>query len=516
MKKTSIELFELIHSLTMAEKKYFKMFSSMKGGDKNYLKLYDAMEKQHRYNEDAIRTAYSGQKFLRQLFATKNRLYNNILRSLENYHSGADVNLHSQLRKAGILLRKGLTAHALKLLKTTKAIAYQHEQWELLMEILDMERIPYATLDTLKIPRLNEESKAVLQKLSNINDYQAIHHKMIQRIQEAGPMRTKKELSRIEKLMQHPLLRNSKQASCTEAKAYYYEIWSLCYFFKRDFIKGLETAKEQCDFLETHFHQLKDPEKKHLFALNISTIFMGHLLSAKRHFDKKQKIDIRSGKYGEREDVLQKIRSYPIIPSLLKAEYWTHSYINELNGYRMEGAFEKVFPALKAIDENHILLNQAASVTKNNLYYNIAYMLFGAGSYNEALRWIIKIIDHPIELRKDTQALAHILYLLINYELHKDEQMLDSLERRTRHFLSTRHRIFKVEKALMHCLRQIMGKPVSRKERTLAFQELKTTLLKLMKNPMEKAAIDEFDFLSWVESKIQNKTFAEVVREKAK
>ncbi|MBI4946422.1 MAG: hypothetical protein HY840_08480, partial [Bacteroidetes bacterium] len=51
--------------------------------------------------------------------------------------------------------------------------------------------------------------------------------------------------------------------------------------------------------------------------------------------------------------------------------------------------------------------------------------------------------------------------------------------------------------------------------RSAAFQELKTSLLKLMKNPMEKATMEEFDFMSWVESKIQNKTFAEVVRQKA-
>ncbi|MBI4946997.1 MAG: hypothetical protein HY840_11430 [Bacteroidetes bacterium] len=61
-----------------------------------------------------------------------------------------------------------------------------------------------------------------------------------------------------------------------------------------------------------------------------------------------------------------------------------------------------------------------------------------------------------------------------------------------------------------------MGKSIDRKKRSAAFQELKTNLLKLMKDPMEKAVMEEFDFLSWVESKIQNKTFAEVVREKAK
>ncbi|MBI4946760.1 MAG: hypothetical protein HY840_10220 [Bacteroidetes bacterium] len=503
MKKTGVELFELIHSLSMAEKKYFKMFSSLQSGDKNYLKLYDAIEKQRSYDEGAIRTAYSGQKFLRQLFATKNRLYNNILRTLEIYHSSAEVNLHSQLSKAKILLRKELTAQGLKLLKNVKSIAYHHEQWELLMEVLVMERSPYTEVELLKMPHMNEEVEAVLQKLSNIHDYRKIYHQITYQINEVQSIRTRKEQSFIAKLMRHPLLRNSKQATCTEAKTCYYEIMSRYYLFKRDFIKGYETSKEQCDFIEAHLHQLSDPDKRYLFALNSSVSFLAYLFT-------------RSDKYGkEMQEALQKIRAYPI-DSSVKSTFWTYSYINELNAFMLMGDFEKVFPALKAIEGNEDMVTQTPAIARFNLYYNIAYLLFGTGSYKEASRWLKKIIDQPSELRKDTQASAYILYLLVHYELHKDEELLDSLQRSAMHFLSTRQRIFKVEESLMHCLQQIMGKSISRKKRSTALLEFKTSLLKLMKNPKEKAAMENLDFLSWVESKIQHKTFGEVVKEKAK
>ncbi|MBI4945971.1 MAG: hypothetical protein HY840_06180 [Bacteroidetes bacterium] len=505
MKKAGAELFELIHSLGKAEKRYFRMFSSsMQGGNKSYLKLYDAMEKQGAYNEVAIRSACRGHDFLKHLSVTNSRLYNTILRTLENYHRGADINLHNQLRKAEILLGKGLTAHALKLLKTAKAIAYEQEQWELLMKLLIMERIPYAATNLPKMLHLNEEMEVVLKKLNNINDYRKIHHRMIQMGHEVGPMRTSKELLLIKQLMRHPLVRDSNQASCAESKAYYYEIWSLYYRFKRDPAKGYAISKEQCDFIETHLHRLRDPEKRYLFALNISVIFMGYLLSVNR------------GLYGEMQKALQKIRSYPIASPAVKATFWGNSYVNELNAFMRIGDFAKIFPALKEIEENKDLLNQVPAVNKINLHYNIAYLLFGAGSYNEALHWVRKIIDQPINiLRQDTQAFARILNLLLHYELHKDEELLDSLKRSTLHFLSTRHRLFKVEEALMHCLHQVTGKTISGKKHRDAFRELKISLLKLMKDQMEKAALEDFDFLSWVESKIENKTFAEVVRQKA-
>ncbi|MBI4946207.1 MAG: hypothetical protein HY840_07375 [Bacteroidetes bacterium] len=505
MKKTSTSIFDLIHSLSMAEKKYFKMLSSLKGGDKNYLVLYDVIEKQNRYDEGAIRNTCRGQKFLRHLSVAKRRLHNSILRSLENYHNSTDINLRSQISKAGILLDKGLTDQALKLLRAAKSIAYQHEHWELLMEILIMERIPYSAQELLKMSHLNEEIKTVLKKLNNIDDYRTLHYKITRKIHEAEPMRTKKEQVFITKLMRHPLLRNLKQASCAEAKATYYEVWSLYYFFKRDFIRGYELSKEQCKFIETHSHQLRDYGKRYLFGLNMSVIFIGYLLSVNHNL------------YEEMQILLNKIRAYPIASHSLKISYWSNSYINELNAFMRTGDFEKVFPVIKAIEANNDFLNKDPAVSPIILYYNIAYMLFGAGSYNKALFWTQKIVEQPEgAFRHDVYAAARILFLLIHYEIHKDAQLLKSLQRSTLYLLSKQNRLFKLEKALMNCLHQVMKVSIDKHERILAFHVLKTTLLKLMKDPLEKVAMEEFDFLSWVESKIQHKTFEDVVKEKSK
>ena len=48
-----------------------------------------------------------------------------------------------------------------------------------------------------------------------------------------------------------------------------------------------------------------------------------------------------------------------------------------------------------------------------------------------------------------------------------------------------------------------------------AFRDLKAELEEIFKNPFENKALDLFDFISWLESKIENRAFAEVVREKA-
>ncbi len=38
----------------------------------------------------------------------------------------------------------------------------------------------------------------------------------------------------------------------------------------------------------------------------------------------------------------------------------------------------------------------------------------------------------------------------------------------------------------------------------------------LAKEPFEAKFLDDFDFISWLESKIENRPFANIIREKAK
>lgn len=52
--KPSVELFNLIKSLTKSEKRYFKLTSTLQSGEKNYLRLFEAIENQKVYDEEEI------------------------------------------------------------------------------------------------------------------------------------------------------------------------------------------------------------------------------------------------------------------------------------------------------------------------------------------------------------------------------------------------------------------------------------------------------------------------------
>ena len=63
--KVNEALFDLIHSLTKSEKRYFKLMSSRHtiGDENNYIRLFDAIGKQSTYSEAELFSFFRGRHF---------------------------------------------------------------------------------------------------------------------------------------------------------------------------------------------------------------------------------------------------------------------------------------------------------------------------------------------------------------------------------------------------------------------------------------------------------------------
>ena len=111
---TSIKdnLFDLIQSLTKSEKRYFKLMSSRHtiGEVNNYILLFDYLDKMDVYDESIVFEHFKGEAFLNRFSITKKRLYDNILSTLDTYHSNSsiDAGLYRSLHAADILYGKSL------------------------------------------------------------------------------------------------------------------------------------------------------------------------------------------------------------------------------------------------------------------------------------------------------------------------------------------------------------------------------------------------------------------------
>jgi hypothetical protein len=138
-KKASPALFELINSMSKSEKRYFKLFASRHtiGEENNYIRIFDFIDSQESFDDEEIHHHFKGEAFLNKFSITKNRLYDQIMKSLDSFHSGAsiDAQIYKLLHGAQILYNKGLYDHTKRQLTSADKLAKKHNRNILIQEI---------------------------------------------------------------------------------------------------------------------------------------------------------------------------------------------------------------------------------------------------------------------------------------------------------------------------------------------------------------------------------------------
>ena len=173
-KEVQEPLFELIKSLSKSEKRYFKLHVSRhsSGGNNNYTLLFDYLDKIGQYSESEIIGYFKNEPFLNNFSITKRRLYDQIITSLNGYHStnSVDAQLYKMLQGATILYNKALYSQATKLLYSASKLAEKHERHSILLEIGQqqqrlVETKHYSSVKTEEVEELQNRSNIAIQQL---------------------------------------------------------------------------------------------------------------------------------------------------------------------------------------------------------------------------------------------------------------------------------------------------------------------------------------------------------------
>ena len=114
----SIVLYELVKSMTLSEKGYFKRIAKIHAdkNNKNYLKIYEVVEKSKTYDKNTLSNHFKGTTIEKYLSSEVNYLKEKILISLFNFNMNRTK--RNQIQK-GILIveslaTKGFQKEALK------------------------------------------------------------------------------------------------------------------------------------------------------------------------------------------------------------------------------------------------------------------------------------------------------------------------------------------------------------------------------------------------------------------
>lgn len=505
--KVTDDLFQLIKSLTQSEKRFFKVYASLhhiKGDDNKYFKLFNAIDKQKTYDEELIRDKFRNEKFLKQLFVVKNYLYHTILKSLRVYNSekSKQNELIDILKDVQALYDKSLFKQCRKFLSKAKKIAYDYEIQSQILAVLDWEKIlarksSYADIDEKEMIKIYDEHSETTKNLENINEYWKLTMKSFLLIKKHGDIRNKTELKKFNELIKHPLLQSEKRATTFLSKTFYLNIKGLYYITNKDYKNLLTYCLRLVEITEANPLLMK--EDNYIASLHNLLI-----------------VQIELKKYEDAMVTFKKLRGLETKSLSSQTRIFITTYDMELNLYLKTGEFEKGISLIPEIEEG--LKRFKGRINKESevmFAYNIGYIYFGLGNYDNTLKYINEIInDKELNIREDIQCFARILNLLVHFELGNYD-LIESIIKSTRRYLSNKNKLNKFELITLNYFGKLINANID-DDKMFIFSEWKKELNRISDDILEIKAYEYFDFMSWIEGKLGNKSFAEAVKERKK
>jgi hypothetical protein len=508
---SSDSLFRLVKSLNAHEKRYFKIYVSRHiSEDKTGSELlFDTIDSLEEYDENAVKQRLNGEAVAKSFSSSKGRLAELIMRSLDAFHSesSVDAQLRRELHYAELYFKKNLFDDCIKIVMNAKKTAYEYQRYNILLELFPWEK-KYLTMNSLTgkteedLNAILEEEKAILKILENESEYWNINSRFFLMLNKNGTLRDKNDLDKFNAIIDHPLMKSEKNAVSYLSKFFYLHIYASYYFAIGDYNNSYKFLKKHLELIEA-YPQILEQEPANYITVLMNIINSCHLLHKKDEIFK----------------YLKKIRGIskklPLNKrAFLEIKVFADTYNIELALDIEKGEFKKGMMLLPEIEEGlEQFKGKINKFQETILYYNLSIICFGAGEYSSALKWLNNILnDKNIEITHELYCFSKILNLIIHLELGNAE-LLPYIMRSTHRFLEQRKKLYKFESVFLDFIKKMSNYPDER-EIMNYYKELKIELEALANDHFERRAFDYFDFISWVESKINNKTFDKIVHQK--
>ncbi|MCC6690043.1 MAG: hypothetical protein IT235_00795 [Bacteroidia bacterium] len=506
----SSDLHQLIKSLSKTEKRYFTLNTLKKKEKKRnvFEILFKAIENQKEFNEDTLLTV--GNK-IPHLPMMKKRLFGMILKSMGTYHleNSLENKLRSTINKIEFLFHKGLNEPCAKLIKKAKKVAQENELWEQLIEVLNLESLLLAAYnksaqaDKLRL-KSNEDAHESLRQLKNRLDYLKLSIEITELGKERQAIRKKNEFKYIDSILASPLLKSEKTALSLKTKSTFYFLLSRGSQLKFRNKKAFLYAEKYIKF--------STPKKNPTLA-SILTYF--NSLAGYLH------LCLETRNYRGAESAVMKLKSIPLQFNIKGSDFLRSSIYSMSTGslfsiYLDTGQFNKALALVREVEENKAIIEKNLSApNKIVLNFYFFYTYFGLENYRSALAWLNNTINSIAKtgLREDLYSICKILILLVHYELGNLD-LISYIGKSAARKLRKRKELHQFESIMLNFFNKKLPEVNNDKVRIELFKALKVDLEKLNKHP-ERSVMRNFDLISWIDSKIERRSFAQVIMENA-
>lgn len=500
-------LYQLIKSLSKAEKRGFKIFATRTSSSTaKFIQLFDAIDKAKEYDEEIIYSKISDLKKV-QSSNLKAHLYKQILVSLRlNYVShNIDIQLREQIDYARILYDKGLYKQSLKILDKAKTLSYQNHRIILTTEILSFEKLIESQYITRSLRNradgLIEETEQTVESVNRYHCLSNLSLRLYGIYIKAGHVRNKRDFEITKNFFDNSLKQINLEGLNFFDELYLNVSYAWYSLIVQDFLMQYRYAQKWLELFQKNKNMLAIEPVWYLKGLHV----LLEALFILGHHEKHTKI----------VHLLKEFIDNPPIRSNENLETlgFQYYYTGVINSYFMAGRFSEgiaIVPTLEKeiakfqfrIDPHRILV----------FYYKIACLYFGAGKFKTAITYLNKIINYPDpRLREDIHCFSRILSLIAHFELG-NQSLVEYQLRSTYRFIRKMNDLNSVQEEILKFLRNLIS--VEPQYLKKEFIKLRNRLVEIRNQPYQRRAFLYLDIIGWLESKIEGKPVQNIIKQR--
>lgn len=412
----SSDLFDLIKSLSIQEKRYFKLFAkrySPNGQEKKYLQLFKAIEKQSLYDETSLKANLAGEISAASFGSWKRHLHSYVEQALREFHAGKDSVevVHELLRDAELMTRRGLWNRAHKKIAEAKKMATKLDDNLSLLKINESERRILLEFGKAGIAEemaaLLDQAVKFMQRLQEEQALAALFDDICLLIRLEFDPRSKLVASSLPRLMGDPRLAPDVALSGFKARRYYHQARAFLFHLSGDRKAELSEYEALLDHWDQYSY-LKVIHPK-LYKLSLTNYL--HAANKMMH-------------WGRFPEVLSAVGSLPAdnldeeAEDFQTVQFYQHLYY--LDTHQLKQSLEMI-PKLEAgLHRYAPKINVARWLS---IQINIAFTHFLNEDMVAASTSLEGILTHArSEHRPDAKALARLIDPIVTLELEGEDR----------------------------------------------------------------------------------------------
>ncbi len=490
--RPSSYLFDLIHSLDRNEKRYFKVYSSLhvKGKKNVYIKIFDTLDKLNTYDESKVKEVFRNERFINNFHVIKKYLYDLILKSLRNFYT--DFTIESQildlLRNIEILEKKRLLSHCSKQINKAKSLAVRYGQYHLLSKILEWDE------------SINKNAR--IQLKIEVDEIDDIHREINLNLDKLYALN--KQRSALNKVfyykyndMDIPLLLKSIETDIASVgdfsddrylqMMYLVGIANYYWTIEGDMRKALEYNKKAYSLLQDDIAYIN------AFTQAYEVIIF-RILGLSAELKDQESFKEYLVKAKELPKQLYKKTAKFYLPYILFKTFQVQVADAVINKSHTR--------ALQYLEEMKVNIETSDYKLSAFNTFIFKYMsmavYFNGRKFETSLNYSEKIIASEYSISPNYKNLAHIVSLIIHYELGNLD-LIGYRVRTTYNLLRKKNKLFRFERLILDFLRLKALKAKTKKQLLEAFIELKLDMSNILANPNNRDDITEWvDFEDWL------------------